>query len=146
MRVYRYNLVTLLSRLDYGCVFTNKGKDIREGLAFFYNKKRFKLIETKQIIFFEELSTNPLYCDFWVALSKNDKLLSRILELGTALQVNVIESLDCNEVIVVANTHLYFNEDANHIRLIHAGMAIKYLENHVATLKKKVSSSNIFCL
>lgn len=136
-------MVPLLSHLDYGTVLTTKGKEIAEGLGFFYNKKRFKLLETQRVVFSEELSTNPIYCDLWVALSKNDQLITRILERGSTLQINTIESLDCNEVLVVANTHLYFHPDADHIRLIHAGMAITYLENYVANLKKKVSNEHI---
>lgn len=65
--------------------------------------------------------------------------MDRVLPRTTALQVNVFESTDCNnEILVVGNTHLYFHPDADHIRLFQAGLAMTYLQHCIEQLKLKV--------
>lgn len=129
----------LLGHLDYGGNMALKGGEVAEGLAFFYNKTRFKLLESQRIVFSEHLQTDPLFVDIWEKISKNEKLATRILERSTTLQLNVVESLEHNEVLVIANIHLYFHPDADHIRLLHGGIAVRYLEDYVKKLKEKVN-------
>lgn len=127
-----------MDHLDYGSDMALKGGEVAEGLAFFYYKKLFKHLESHRIVLSEHLQTDQLFTDIWEKISQNEKLAKRILERSTTLQVNVVETIDNNEVLVVANTHLYFHPDADHIRLLHGGMAIKYLEDFVSKLKEKV--------
>lgn len=140
VKVFKYDLEPLLSHLNYGSNLVTKGTDVPEGLAFFYNSKRFKHLESKKLIFAEEISTNTLFAEAWAQISKNEKLAERIQQRSTTLQINVVESLEHDEVLVVANTHLYFHPNADHIRLIHGGLAIRYLEDFVQNLKEKVSN------
>lgn len=128
----------MLSHLHYGSDLALKGVEVAEGLAFFYYKKRFKHLDSKRIVFSEHLEHDPLYADIWRKISTNEKLAKRILERSTTIQINVVESLDNNNVLVVANTHLYFHPDADHIRLLHGGIAIRCLEDFIRKLKEKV--------
>lgn len=57
------------------------------------------------------------------------------------MQINVLECLDRDDILVVANTHLYFHPDADHIRLLHGGIAIRYLENFLENIKEKVTNN-----
>lgn len=116
-----------------------KGKEVAEGLAFFYYKKRFKHVESQRIVFSERLPEDPLLADIWEKVSKNEQLATRILDRSTTMQINVVESLERDDVLVVANTHLYFHPDADHIRLLHGGVAIRLLEDFVEKLKTKVN-------
>lgn len=128
-----------MSHLNYGSNMALKGGEVAEGMVFFYYNKRFKHIESHRIVFSEHLQNEPIVADIWEKISKNEKLAKRILERSTTLQINVVESLERNELLVVANTHLYFHPDADHIRLLHGGIAIRYLEDFVSKLKEKVS-------
>ncbi|KAJ8940052.1 hypothetical protein NQ314_010884 [Rhamnusium bicolor] len=106
-----------------------------------------KIDYRKQLILKEIIEIHCL-TDIWEKIAKNSKLSERILGRTTTLQINVVESLEHKEVLVIGNTHLYFHPDANHIRLLHGGLAMRYLENFVDDLKKKITNKRIslvFC-
>ncbi|KAL1513901.1 hypothetical protein ABEB36_003240 [Hypothenemus hampei] len=147
-KIYKYDLQPTLSRLGYESTYYNKGTDVAEGLAFFYNSSRFVLLDSEKLIFAQEVNKNPLFKDIWEKIQENEKLVSRVLARSTTLQLNVIGSLENNEVLIVANTHLYFHPDADHIRLLHGCFAIRYLENVASEIEKRYEGkrvSLIFC-
>lgn len=96
-------------------------------------------MESHRLVFAEHISKDPSYADIWEKISRNAQLAERILQRSTTLSVNVVESLEHNEILIVANIHLYFHPDADHIRLLHGGMAIRYLEHFQQNLKEKVN-------
>lgn len=124
--------------MGYGSNFYTKGNEVAEGLAMFYYKKHFNLLESHRLVFSEHIATDAIFADIWMKISKNENLAKRILDRSTTLQINVLELLNRDEILVVANTHLYFHPDADHIRLIHGGLAIRYLEHFIDMLKTKV--------
>lgn len=136
--VFYYDLQPILSHLGFGGILTLKG-EVTEGLGFFYQKSRFKHIYTKKFVFAQHLATDPLFADIWEKISHNVKLSERILARSTTLQINLLEHFNDDELLLVANTHLYFHPDADHIRLLHGGVAIRYLEYVVKELRQKVS-------
>ncbi|CAH1369665.1 unnamed protein product [Tenebrio molitor] len=128
-KIYNYDLQPLFEQLDYDSDFCIKGGLVAEGLACFYNKNRFKRLETFRLVLSDELNSNQLFSDIWEIVETNQELSARILNRSTVLQVNILESLDRNEVLVVGNTHLYFHPDADHIRLLQGAAIIRYLEH-----------------
>ena len=73
----------------------------------------------------EELPKNPLMEDLWIAVQSNEELSKRILERTTTCQIVLLESLCNSKLVVVANTHLYFHPNEDHIRLfIQASVAL----------------------
>ncbi|XP_060536168.1 2',5'-phosphodiesterase 12 [Cylas formicarius] len=147
-KVYKYDLHPILSHLGYKSNFHLKGDEVAEGLAFFYNEKRFKLLESESFIFSDHIDKNELFSDIWTRIETNSQLKQRILNRTTTLQINIIKSLEQNEILVVGNIHLYFHPDADHIRLLQGGLAIKYLEHTVLNLRKQYDKervSLIFC-
>lgn len=138
-KVFKYDLEPVLSHLGYGGVLYTKGNDVAEGLAFFYAKNRFILLDSVKLIFAEHIDKDPLFADIWERIKQNPKLAERILARTTTLQVNVVGSLELNTVLVVANIHLYFHPDSDHIRLLHGCIAIRYLEDFVGKIKERVS-------
>lgn len=86
------------------------------------------------------MDKNPLFTDLWCTISKNENLTKRLSERGTSLQITILESIENNEILLVANTHLYFHPDADHIRLLQAGISNIYIEETIRQLKETVSN------
>ncbi|KAH1001712.1 hypothetical protein HUJ04_005691 [Dendroctonus ponderosae] len=147
-KVFKYDLNTALSHLGYEGVLHTKGTEVAEGLALFYNTARFILLDSQKLLFSEEIPRNPVFADIWDRIKENPKLSERILARTTALQVNLLGALESDELLVVANTHLFFHPDADHIRLLHGCLAIRYLQHVVRTVKERYPGkrvSLIFC-
>lgn len=98
-------------------------------MACFYNTKRFKYLDANRIILAEHISNDALFKDLWEKVERNEKLKERILSRTTAVQTTTLQSNEMDEIIVVANTHLYFAPDADHIRLLQAGFILKYVQD-----------------
>ncbi|XP_044742172.1 2',5'-phosphodiesterase 12 isoform X2 [Chrysoperla carnea] len=148
-KVFTYDLIPVLSELGYSGIFHKKGGTVTEGLCCLYDSNRFKNISSEVIIFGEQINKNDIFIEYWRKIRTNAKLMDRVLPRTTALQVNVFESADCNnEILVVGNTHLYFHPDADHIRLFQAGLAMTYLQHSIEQLKLKHKDKRItlmFC-
>ncbi|XP_055711809.1 2',5'-phosphodiesterase 12 [Phlebotomus papatasi] len=130
-KIYDLDLERTFRVRDFGGDFKAKG-ETAEGLAIFYNKLRFRLVNRFGINYGEELKSRDIFAGIQQKIHENEELFTRIVERSTALQVVALESLDNpGEVIVVANTHLYFHPDADHIRLLQFGLAMIFLEKHV---------------
>lgn len=66
----------------------------------------------------------------WTAISTNAQLAERIRERTTVVQVTVLQSrADPERILCVANTHLYFHPDSDHIRLLQFAAAFRYLQS-----------------
>lgn len=134
-KVYVTDLVPFLTDLQYDSTFSKKGRKVGEGVACFFHQSKFKLINSYTICLADELSTNPIFAELWELLKDNNKLIDRFKDRATCVSVTLLESTnDPNEVILVGNTHLYFHPDADHIRLLQAGMAVLFLEHFRAEL------------
>ncbi|RZC35729.1 2',5'-phosphodiesterase 12 [Asbolus verrucosus] len=142
-KIYNYDLQPFFEQLGYNSDFCIKRGLVAEGLALFYNRARFKQLETFRLVLSDELNTNQLFSDIWERIAANKELSARILDRSTVLQANILESLDNNEVLIVANTHLYFHPDADHIRLLQGAVIIRYLEHLVDDFKNKVTDQDL---
>ncbi|CAH1993619.1 unnamed protein product [Acanthoscelides obtectus] len=142
-KVFKYDLEPTLSQLGYDGTLTTKGEEVAEGLAFFTFKKRFNLLRSAKIVFAEQLPKNPLYSSIWCEVQKNEQLMTRVLNRSTTMQVNLVISVEHDEMILVGNIHMYFHPDADHIRLLHGGMAILYLEDLVKKLRKENTDKRV---
>ena len=94
-----------------------------------FNTSKFRLIESFSHIVAEELPKNQLLNDLWEAVQKNEDLSKRILERTTSCQLLVLESVVNGKRIVVANTHLYFHPNADHIRLLQSCIGLRLAQN-----------------
>lgn len=74
-----------------------------------------------------------MFSELWTKISKNENLTKRIKDRTTTLQTVLLESVENNELLLVANTHFYFHPDADHIRVLQGAMSMLYLQE----LKKK---------
>lgn len=142
-KVFCNDLEPVFSNLNYGSNFSVKGGLVVEGLACIYNMERFKLIDTTRIVLAEHISTDAIYADIWKEIKNNSKLAERILQRTTAVQTTTLESTENEEILLVANTHLYFHPDADHIRLLQCGLIMKYIEDVFKKLKENVVNKRI---
>lgn len=60
---------------------------------------------------------------------KKDALRKRFMDRQTVIQTSLVRSKEFpKEYFILANTHLYFAPDADHIRLLQGGVSIAYIE------------------
>lgn len=124
-KVFDADLKPIFSSYGFESEFSKKGGQVSEGMACIFNASKFQLVQSSSHIVAEELSSNPLVADLWVAVQKNENLSKRILERTTSCQLLVLESVFNAKRIVVANTHLYFHPDADHIRLLQSCVTLR---------------------
>lgn len=86
----------------------------------------------------KELDKEEILKEIYEAICRNEKLKERVLERTTVMQLLLMQSVDNeNNLVLVGNTHLYFQPDADHIRLLQGSICIKLLEKY----QKEYSSS-----
>lgn len=100
-----------------------------EGVATFYNFKRFDLLETRNFNIGENIRVLTIFRDLWQKIQTNEKLAERICDRSTTLQLTLLKMKECEHYLLVANTHLYFHPDADHIRLLQFGLSMLYIED-----------------
>ncbi|XP_022919250.2 2',5'-phosphodiesterase 12 [Onthophagus taurus] len=147
-KVYNYDLTSLFSMLNYGSVFSLKGNSVAEGLACFYDKSRFEFLESSSIILAEQLEKLQIFFNIAEKVAQNERLLKRILQRTTALQIVVLKSIETGNIVLIGNTHLYFHPDSDHIRLIQGALCIQYIQFMYAKLKERFGEELInivFC-
>ena len=93
-----------------------------------------RLLEKFRIAYSDELKiSNPSLFD-----QMDQEVLKKFDAVNNCLQVLVLKSKDVNEILVVANTHLYFQPEADQVRYLQSLAAIIFLENQCIQLKKQV--------
>lgn len=66
---------------------------------------------------------------FRLALESNQNLKKRFMDRHTILQTTLLKLKSLSDkYILLANTHLYFAPDADHIRLLQGSICVKYIE------------------
>lgn len=147
-KFFEGDLVPFLGIRDVSGVHNKKGTT-PEGVATFYRADRFDLIEHHGINIGETIKEYPACQELWQKLQRNEKLIERICDLGTTLQVVILRSKEFpQKFITVANTHLYFHPDADHIRLLQIGISSIFVHDIISKFKEKSSSQDvslIFC-
>ena len=130
-KVFNTYLEPTFARLGFSGVFAKKGGDVSEGMSCIFNSRKFKHVESYNYILSQELPTNSLLSDLWCTVQQNEKLKERLLKRTTACQIVVMDVIGQPKRLVVANTHLYFHPDADHIRLLQATIASR-LAQHIS--------------
>ncbi|GLH16403.1 Protein angel [Gryllus bimaculatus] len=143
-KVFINDLDPLLSYLDYKAVFSKKGGQVTEGLACFFHSSKFRLVSSHTICLAEELPENPVFIDLWEKLKDNTNLITRFKDRTTSLLVTILQSTsNPDEILLIGNTHLYFHPDADHIRLLQAGMIMLYMEHLRINLSSSMPNSSV---
>ncbi|XP_065077061.1 2',5'-phosphodiesterase 12 [Ochlerotatus camptorhynchus] len=128
-KIFELDLVPVLRMKNLEGHFKAKGKTA-EGLATFYDVKRFEELDRQGITFGENLETNVAFQGLWNQIKLNEKLSARIKDRSTAIQVTLLRSRSApKKHLLVANTHFYFHPDADHIRLLQGGFSMLYVRD-----------------
>jgi len=135
-KIFDLDLVPFLSEQGMDGIHNKKGTT-PEGLACFYKRDRFEIVEQHALNISEAAKTHPACEGLWQKLQNNEKLIERISDRATTLQFLILRSKDvANKFIAVANTHLYFHPDADHVRLLQIGFSMILVEDLIKKFKE----------
>ncbi|XP_005187956.1 2',5'-phosphodiesterase 12 [Musca domestica] len=151
MKIFEYDLKPVLENETHGFrgVIAQKGS-CGEGIATFYRSDRFELVDSFSINIGEQIRQLDVFQQLWEKIKSNEKLVERICDRSTTLQLNLLK-FSSDSYILVANTHLYFHPDADHIRLLQFGFCMLYIESIYKKTYEKYSLQNenqlaiVFC-
>jgi len=148
VKVFDRDLEPILGSVGVCGVFAKKGGQVDEGLATFYRRDKFELISFESVFLPDALHTDPRYSYILDKVKNNDKLMNSLTNRTTTVSVAVLKHVVHNSVVIVGNTHLYFEPNADHIRLIQTEMCRAEIER----VKQRILSDNadtdvslIFC-
>nr|XP_037283961.1 2',5'-phosphodiesterase 12-like [Rhipicephalus microplus] len=128
-RVFQQDLEPILGDHGFGGYYTEKCSPMAEGVACFYRLSKFRALHERSIVLATEMTQEPVLSDILASINKNEQLRDRILSLPTALQILLLEPLEMpGRLLLVANTHLYYHPDSDHIRLLQAYCCIRLVE------------------
>lgn len=136
--MYLFDIVPVFTNLSYDLNFAQKGGEVAEGLICIYNVNKFKLVESDGVVIAEELQTNRRFEDILAKISTNEQTKARLLDRKNVLQTVLLECTENGKLVLVANTHLYFHPNADHIRLMQGGLAILLVTEKYERLKQQV--------
>lgn len=146
--IFEFDLKPILGIKCMKGNFRKKGTTT-EGLATFYDTRRFEIIEETGIHIGSNIKTLKIFIKLFKKIQKNTKLMDRITERSTTLQVTALRSKDnSDKILIVANTHLYFYPDADHIRLLQIGFSMLFIKDFIKKLAEKMPLNQIdfvFC-
>lgn len=128
-RVFKEDLDPILGDHGFNGCYTEKCSPMAEGVACFYRLSKFRALHERSIVLATEMTQEPVLSDILESVNKNEHLRDRILNLPTALQILLLEPLEMpGRLLLVANTHLYYHPDSDHIRLLQAYCCIRLVE------------------
>ena len=118
-------------------MFVKKGGQVTEGLATFYRRDKFKQISFSSVFLPEALKNDETF-DFILSKVKGqDKLMESLTNRTTTVSVMVLEHISTGNIIIVGNTHLYFEPNADHIRLIQTEMCRLIISNKKLDIERE---------
>lgn len=148
-KVFDLDLTLCLGDDGMNGLLQKKG-ETAEGVATFYHRDKFDLVQRHGFNLAEEMPKKSYFAPLYEQIQSNTKLCERMLSLSTALQLTVLKSKSTGQYLMVANTHLYFHPDADHIRLLQIGFFMLYIRHmyHSALAELRINEkqlSILFC-
>nr|XP_039249323.1 2',5'-phosphodiesterase 12-like [Styela clava] len=125
---YRSLFLPELSKHGYSGTFVRKS-DIPEGCATFYRSCSLTLIVSEQIVLSDALRSER-NSDLYNKIKCNEKLLETVISRGTSLSMMLLETT-ANELLVVINVHLFWDDRGGHIRAIQSQLVVREMEHFI---------------
>ncbi|XP_017115627.1 2',5'-phosphodiesterase 12 [Drosophila elegans] len=140
-RIFDFDLKEILEQppYNYHGIMAPKGK-CAEGVAIFFRTSRFELLDSQVLHLGSKISVLPVFESLWNKIKTNTQLAERICDRSTTLQTCLLKIRGTENYVLVANTHLYFHPDADHIRLLQMGFSMLFIEH---LINKAVKDFNI---
>ncbi|XP_017065397.2 2',5'-phosphodiesterase 12 [Drosophila eugracilis] len=151
-RIFDFDLKEILEQPPYNFqgLMAPKGK-CAEGVAIFFRKSRFELLDSQVLHLGPNIPKLPVFQSLWNKIKVNSQLADRICARSTTLQTCLLRIKDTDNYVLVANTHLYFHPDSDHIRLLQMGFSMLFVEDCIRKAVKDFSIGSteniglIFC-
>ncbi|XP_039266437.1 2',5'-phosphodiesterase 12-like [Styela clava] len=139
--VFESQLMPSMSLEGYAGAFAAKD-GIKEGVALFYRREKFRLLMVDNIIlrksFQDEKNT-----DLFVKLDENNEFKKTFLTKPTCLLVGLLQSTeDPRRTILIGNTHLYWHPHGCHVRLLQVELILREMRY----LHQKYAENNPTCI
>ncbi|KAJ8019825.1 2',5'-phosphodiesterase 12 [Holothuria leucospilota] len=135
---YERSLRPSLGALGYEGAFCCKTRGVAEGEAIFFQNDRYKLLGSHDIVVNEKLKTDSANEDLLTVISKSSQFLESISNKSTVAQVMVLDDTQIpNKKVIVANTHLYFHPNANHVRMIQVAVILRHMQQLMEVYKEQ---------
>lgn len=129
------------------CFYNRKGDCLSEGLLIAFDIKRFEYLKYRHIILRKVVGRNP-YKKVAQLLDQNPEVAKEFFKQHTSIQTLILRDKFTSRYLIVANTHLYYRPEADHIRLLQAFMITIHLTNLRYEVMNSYHSNNvgiIFC-
>ncbi|XP_017050590.2 2',5'-phosphodiesterase 12 [Drosophila ficusphila] len=151
-RIFDFDLKEILEQPPYNFhgILAPKGK-CAEGVAIFFRTSRFELLDSQVLHLGSSIPELPVFESLWNKIKVNTQLAQRICDRSTTLQTCLLKIKGTDNYVLVANTHLYFHPDADHIRLLQMGFSILFVEELISKAVKDFNISSpqniglVFC-
>ena len=145
-KVFQRDLTPILDNVGLSGEFAKKGGQVTEGLATFYRRDKFDLISFDSVFLPEALNNDDSYSYILDKVKNNSKLMETLTNRTTTMSLMVLRHKTSSNLVIVANTHLYFEPNADHIRLIQTEMCRVEIEKVRQNLiKDDKNVSVVFC-
>lgn len=145
-KVFELDLIPFMGEQNMYGVHNKKGTTA-EGLSTFFRVDRFELVKSIGLNIGDTIKVHPACQELFQKLQYNQQLVTRIVDLATTLQVVLLKSKEfTNKFILVANTHLYFHPDADHIRLLQIGFSMTLVDDYIKKFKAEFNTQDISML
>ena len=147
-KVFERDLRPILARAGISGEFVKKGGQVDEGLATFYRTDKFSLLGFSSVFLPDALHNDPTYSYIKDKVKDNEKLTKSLTNRTTTVSLTALLHSATGNIVIVANTHLYFEPNADHIRLIQTEMCRAELEKEKRRMMEKFPGkrvTSIFC-
>ncbi|XP_016987842.1 2',5'-phosphodiesterase 12 [Drosophila rhopaloa] len=136
-RIFDFDLKEILEQppFNFQGIHAPKGS-CAEGVAIFFRTSRFELLDSKVTHLGSCISELPVFESLWNQIKENTQLAKRICDRSTTLQTCLLRVKETDKYVLVANTHLYFHPDADHIRLLQTGFSMLFIEHLITQAVK----------
>ena len=144
---YLRTFVPQLELQGFEGAYKGKTGNMKEGEAIFFRTAKFKQVADCSIAIRDVLATDSEYSKLAEQLQKTEDLWTLIQNLGTILQVIILECQNNpKQKLLVANTHLYFRPSADHVRLIQGMVCVQHIAKLLKSYKDNgIDITSIFC-
>lgn len=131
--VFRYYFSPLLGHI-YDSHFTNKDSGVLEGCACFIRRGHLSILRKADISLKNILRNDPQLSTFYSLRPDLKDILGG--KLGTIAQIVICRNeLNPRNLFVLANTHLYYHEKADYLRLLQLAAITSTVERVVEDLR-----------
>lgn len=116
-RVYLEYFEPILKSLGFSGSFAAKTGSTPEGCSIFVRDSEFKVCETVELSLAKRYM-DPMNAELRNLVSFNVEIGKAITALPTITQIQVIQHKKTGQLMILANTHAYFRNDADFVRLV----------------------------